>query len=157
MVKTILAIDAGNLESGYVFWNGQTILQKGKVKNDYLIEIIKKQAEDAPVYLEMIASYGMAVGQTVFDTCVAIGQFKQCAIDNGCHVELVYRREVKLFMCGKTNAKDSNIIRAIKDAYGERGTKARGFNPVYDDEYNKMNNDIWQAFALALTCYKKEL
>ena len=152
----ILAIDAGNIESGYVFWNGKTILQKGKVHNNYLIEIIKAQTdEDMPVYIEMIASYGMAVGQTVFDTCVAIGQFKQAAIDNGCNVELIYRREVKMFMCGQVRANDSNIIRAIKDAYGEKGTKKHGFNPVYNDEVVKMNNDIWQAFALALTCYKK--
>ena len=65
----------------------------------------------------------MAVGATVFDTCVWIGQFKQKAIENDITVEFIYRKDEKMNLCHSMKAKDSNIRQALIDRFGEVGTK----------------------------------
>jgi hypothetical protein len=154
----ILAIDPGNEESGYVVWDGNTILDKGKVENTMLLEQIQRGMTfvDGAV-IEMVASYGMAVGQTVFNTCVWIGRFQQSIINRGIKPELVFRKDVKLFWCGQTRAKDSNISQAIRDRFGEKGSKKNGFNKTYNDEHTKMKADIWQAFALGVYAFDENV
>jgi hypothetical protein len=61
----------------------------------------------------------------------------------------VERREVKLHLCGQARAKDSNIIQALKDRFGDKGTKNKP-GLTYG-----MRKDLWQAFALAVTCMDK--
>ncbi len=71
----------------------------------------------------MIASYGMAVGKTVFDTCVWIGRFKEIADFNSVDVEHIYRKDEKMNICHSMKAKDSNIRQALIDRFGPVGTK----------------------------------
>jgi hypothetical protein len=140
----ILAIDPGNQESGYVIWNGKEIVEFGKCKNEHLKSDVKYNKRDYDLCaIEMVASYGMPVGATVFETCVWIGRFAEHAHD----VNLVYRKDVKMHLCGQTRAKDSNIIQALKDRFGEKGTKK---NPGLTYGLSK---DVWQAFALAVYFY----
>lgn len=73
--------------------------------------------------IEMVASYGMAVGATVFETCVAIGQFKEIAMKQNIPVEFIYRKDEKMNLCHSMKAKDSNIRQALIDRFGEVGTK----------------------------------
>ena len=75
------------------------------------------------VVIEMIASYGMAVGKEVFDTCVWIGRFKQIANSLEIDVEYIYRKEEKMNLCHSMRAKDSNIRQALIDRFGVVGTK----------------------------------
>lgn len=144
----ILAIDPGNVESAFVVWNGEKIEHFGKFANYTLMVCIKEFKFDYDqCAIEMVASYGMSVGQTIFDTCVWIGRFYENAHD----VSLVYRKDVKMHLCGQTRAKDSNIIQALKDRFGEKGTKK---NPGLTYGLSK---DVWQAFALAVTFYDTRL
>jgi hypothetical protein len=93
----ILAVDPGNIESGYAIIEMPDfkLLEFGKVKNEELLADI----EDRFVYdttidavaIEMVASYGMAVGKSVFDTCVWIGRFVQALANDG--VDYVYRKD----------------------------------------------------------------
>uniref|UniRef100_UPI002B1CB0B9 hypothetical protein n=1 Tax=Pseudomonas marginalis TaxID=298 RepID=UPI002B1CB0B9 len=63
--------------------------------------------------IEMIASYGMAVGATVFDTCVWIGRFiEQANFDS---YQYIYRKDEKMNLCGTMRAKDTNIRQALID------------------------------------------
>ena len=71
----------------------------------------------------MVASYGMPVGKEVFETCVAIGQFKQKAMENDIPVEFIYRKDEKMNLCHSMKAKDSNIRQALIDRFGPVGTK----------------------------------
>lgn len=80
-------------------------------------------AEYDLLVIEMIASYGMAVGKEVFDTCVWIGRFKETAIMNHKKVEYIYRKDEKMNICHSMKAKDSNIRQALIDRFGEVGTK----------------------------------
>lgn len=141
----VLAIDPGNIESGFVHWDGSKILHHGKFENDRILDIIKQEEYDV-LLLEMIASYGMAVGKEVFETCVWIGRFQQ-AHNESRHpypnCKLVFRREVKLHHCQSAKAKDSNIRQALIDKYGDKGTK-KAPGVTYG-----LSADTWQAFALA--------
>lgn len=71
----------------------------------------------------MIASYGMAVGKEVFETCVWIGRFIEIARLRKIEVEYIYRKDEKMNLCQSMKAKDSNIRQALIDRFGEVGTK----------------------------------
>ena len=73
--------------------------------------------------IEMIASYGMTVGQTVFETCVWIGRFVEIASFNNIKFEYIYRKDEKMNLCYSMKAKDSNIRQALIDRFGPVGTK----------------------------------
>lgn len=153
----ILAIDPGNTESGYAIVDVDTCrpLAVGKVANDRLLDLISG-SDDGPVadhvVVEMVASYGMAVGREVFETCVWIGRFQQAAEQwmPFTPFDLTYRREVKLHHCGSTKAKDANITQALVDRFAAgqpnrgKGTKA---DPGW---FHGFAADMWQAYALAV-------
>ena len=110
--------------------------------------------------VEMVASYGMAVGAEVFETCVWIGRFIQVWFEGGMiedayrEARLVYRREVKLALCGNSRAKDSNIRQAIIDRYGGKAGaigKKKTPGPLYG-----ITGDVWSALAVAITAAETE-
>ena len=158
--KIRMAIDPGNTHSAYVVLK-QTetvpetyeILEFGKIENDEMRKKIGSMCfkHDIEVLsIEMVASYGMPVGKEVFDTCVWAGRFIEVAEDCGTKTRLRYRKEVKIHLCGSMKAKDGNIIQALKDRFGDKGTKA---NPGY---FYNFKADCWQAFALCITDFETE-
>ena len=100
--------------------------------------------QDVHVVVEMVASYGMPVGKEVFETCVWIGRFMQVWHDPDA-VRLIYRRDVKLHLCGSARAKDGNIRQALIDKLGPQGTK-KAPGPTYG-----VKSHAWAALALAVT------
>ena len=154
----ILAIDPGNIESAFVMWTGDSILGKNKVKNEELLKELQSKTfllECDTVTIEMVASYGMSVGKTVFDTCVWIGRFIQACEENNIKWNLAYRIDIKNHICHSSKANDSNVIQALIDRFGDthnhgkysKGTKK---NPGFFYEFSK---DVWQAFAVAVYSY----
>ena len=152
----ILAIDPGNIESGYVLtYDDLVVINKGKEKNENIIEMIKeviKGLEIEDVAIEMVASYGMPVGAEVFETCVWIGKFAQCCEENlGIEPKFIYRKDEKMNLCNSMKAKDSNIVQALIDRFAPntpnkgKGTKKE---PGWFYGFKK---DIWQAYAVAIT------
>ena len=123
-----------------------SVVDYGKMLNGNVIEMIKTKITFYPMVIEMIASYGMPVGQEVFETCVWIGRFIQASRREA---TLIYRKDVKLNLCNKTNATDSNVIKALKDRFGDKGTKS---NPGWFYGFYK---DVWQAYALGVTYLDK--
>ncbi len=101
----------------------------------------------------MIASYGMPVGAEVFDTCVAIGRFVQLWGDDKA-LTLVFRREVKLHLCGQARAKDGNVRQALLDRFGGKAT-AVGRKVTPGPLYG-FAGDTWQALAVAVTVADRE-
>jgi hypothetical protein len=150
----LLAIDPGCDLSAYVIWDldNQKILQKGKVANEELLHVLTSPDTYDEVVIEMIASYGMAVGKEVFETCIWIGKYATVAQYEGKEVKRVLRQPIRLFHCNNDKrANDSTIRTALIDKYGQPGKKAAP-NPVYNDATVKMAKDIWAAFALATYC-----
>lgn len=155
----ILAIDPGNEQSAYVIMDEDfNINSFGKVENGKLLKIIDDYRINGykRVVIEMVASYGMAVGREVFETCVWIGRFMERAVFMGCTPELLYRLEEKLTICQDSKAKDANIRRALIDRFAKhdlrsgRGTKK---NPDY---FYGFSADMWAAFAVGYTYIMRE-
>ncbi|AZG14957.1 hypothetical protein [Cupriavidus pauculus] len=141
---TILAIDPGTTESGWCLYHPERgILGAGVKPNDLMLMEIGHMPADA-LAMEMIASYGMAVGREVFETCVWIGRFVQ-AWHAPNEVRLVYRRDVKLHLCGTTQAKDANVRQALIDLIGPQGTK-KAPGPTHG-----VRSHAWAALGVAVT------
>lgn len=151
-----LAIDPGNTESAYVVIDhDRRPVIHSKIANELLRDKLSALVIGVDcVAIEMVASYGMAVGAEVFDTCVWIGRFHERIRFLGMlasgRIELIKRQPVKLHHCHDSRAKDSNIRQALVDRFapGEpnhgKGTKA---NPGW---FYGFHADIWQAYALAV-------
>jgi hypothetical protein len=147
----ILAIDPGTTESGYCIYDGERVRESGVLANaDMLVRV--QQWPAARLCIEMIASYGMAVGREIFETCVWIGRFQQ-AWRSPEVVELVYRRDVKLHLCGTTKAKDPNVRQALLDMFPRTGG---GATPQVGTK-NKpgplfgVSSHAWAALGVAVT------
>lgn len=151
----ILAIDPGSTESAYVVIDvaGCRPVAFGKIDNLALLSMFGDAFVDndyGQVAIEMIASYGMAVGAEVFQTVRWIGRFEQALTQQGHPVTLTYRREVKLHHCASAKAKDGNIVQALVDRFASgvpnhgKGSKA---DPGF---FHGFRADIWQSFALAV-------
>lgn len=139
----ILAIDPGPKMSAYVIWDSddKLVFDHGKLPNPDIYKIIDVGAHNH-VVIEMIEGRGMAVGASVFETVLWIGRF-DCRFGDSAH--LIYRRAVKLHMCGNARARDSNVRQAVIDRVGAPGTKKQP-GVTYG-----IHGDEWQALALALT------
>lgn len=148
--STILAIDPGNTKSAWVLRRESTIEAKGIDPNDVVAEALARKLTFGGVdhlAVEMIASYGMAVGAEVFETCVWIGRFVQAW---GREYSLVYRKDVKLFLCGTTKAKDANIRQRLIDLHGPGKDAAIGTKKSPGPLYG-VHADEWAALAVAMT------
>lgn len=153
----ILAIDPGTTQSAFVAYENGDIIDKGILDNEELLEFLENKK--APVndcsklYIEMVASYGMAVGKSVFETCVWIGRFTH-AFGNGRNYEFIYRKDVKMHLCGQTKAKDANIRQAIMDRYGSEKAIAIGTKKAPGPLYG-ISKDVWAALGVAITAENK--
>ena len=104
-MKKLLAIDPGNCLSAFVVLEGYRPIRFAKAENDAILRLLRDDwhAGD-PVVLERVASFGMAVGRDVFETCEWVGRFAQTALDNGCAVHYVFRNEEKMNICYDSRA-----------------------------------------------------
>ncbi len=146
----ILAIDPGNQQSAYALLDADLRPVKfAKKPNDEVMKdcITILEENTTVVAIEMIASYGMAVGKEVFETCVWIGRFIERLAPEA--YKLIYRREEKENLCGSMRAKDSNIRQALIDRFGVVGTKK---NPGW---FYGVSKDVWAAIAVGVTYHDK--
>lgn len=149
---TIAAIDPGTTESAVVVYHDVTrvILHHAKVPNAELLEWWPAALEkwSANPVVEMIASFGMPVGREVFETVLYIGQLVYAARPRS--TRLVYRKDVKIYLCGSMKAKDPNIRQALIDKLGAPGTK-KAQGKTYG-----ISGDCWAALAVAVTAAETE-
>lgn len=148
-----LAIDPGTTESGWVLYENGKLHGSGVLPNSGMLRSVSTfQPGDITLAIEMIASYGMAVGREVFETCVWIGRFKQAWFEPE-SVQLVYRKDVKLHLCGTPRAKDPNVRQALIDLYPatgggkvpQIGTKSSP-GPLFG-----VSSHAWPALGVAVT------
>lgn len=145
----ILAIDPGSTESGYaVLDEVLRPIEFGKIKNEELLNKIGNGCfeECQDIAIEMVACYGMAVGATVFDTCVWIGRFVDRITYELCiNPVYIYRKDEKMNLCHTMKAKDSNIRQALIDRFGIVGVKKK---PGW---FYGVSKDMWAAVAVGVT------
>lgn len=137
---TLLAIDPGTSKSGWVSISGGQIVDAGVSDNTDLLLKIQTMAPQC-IAIEWIQSMGMKVGQEVFETCLWVGRFIQIA-PKSAQIIRVPRTQVKLHHCNSARAKDPNVCAAVREKYGEKGTKA---SPGY---FYQVSSHAWQAFAV---------
>jgi hypothetical protein len=124
----ILALDPGTTETGWCRLEGRRVIGSGVLPNADTLELVMAVGIAEPrtlLAIEMVASYGMPVGREVFETVRWVGRFQQAWCDPEA-VRLVYRKDVKLHLCGTTKAKDANVWQALLDLYGPGKERAVG-------------------------------
>ena len=149
----ILGIDPGNEQSAFALLDWDLKPKKfGIVPNNKMLSVIDGITYKRPypaVAIEMIASYGMAVGATVFDTCVWTGRFIQEAYP--AKVELIYRKDEKMVLCGSMKAKDGNIRQALIDRFAKHDFKNGKGTKSNPDWFHGVSKDVWAAIAVGVT------
>ena len=154
--KRIFAIDPGTDQSAFVWYDGNTkqLLEFGIEPNEELRLRLSTNEHPRTLYaIEMVACYGMSVGRDIFETCLWIGRFMECVARWEHEMHQVYRKEVKLELCGTPQAKDGNIRQAIIDIFPQDGggkTKQIGTKANPGSLYG-VKSHLWQALAVAIS------
>lgn len=146
----VLAIDPGPEFSAWLLLRDGQPSAFSKDINDQVLSTVAGLDADVCA-IEMVASYGMAVGREVFETCVWAGRFTQARY-NALYdiVHPVYRRDVKLHLCGSARAKDANVRQALIDRYGPGKERAIGRKATPGPLYG-LTGDCWAALGVAVT------
>lgn len=161
-MPTMLALDPGNRETGWCIVDTITRapVQGGKDENT-LVSGIVSGGTFAVAAIEIIESYGMAVGRDVFETCEWIGRFKQLLDDRGVPYHIVTRKEEKLNICGSPRANDTTIRHALIDRFASHDFRSGKGTKTNPDFFYGFRADQWSAYAVATTAldraeYEKE-
>lgn len=150
----IIGIDPGNIQSAIsVFEGTNNLIQETFIdQNDNILGWILNESyklKPCAFAIEKIASYGMPVGETVFETVYWSGRFHQLIREEQRHADIyrITRNKVKNHICHSSRAKDSNIRQALIDRFGAPGTKKTP-GKTYG-----IKKDMWAALAVAVTCF----
>lgn len=154
----VLSIDPGNVDSAYCFIDSDSLKPESfeKTGNALVRAVVDSGCYDVLV-IERVASYGMAVGKDVFQTCEWIGRFTEAGERAEKPIHYIYRRDEKLHICGDSRAKDANIKQALVERFARhdfkqgKGTKAR------PDFFYGFKADVWQAYATGLVYIETRL
>lgn len=144
---TVYALDPGTEQSALVVLDGARVVSASIQGNRGLLEALRDDYDTGTLVVEQIASYGMAVGREVFETCVWSGRFIEAWEGRGLFYSwnMLPRRDVKLHLCGSMKAKDANIRAALLDRYGGKAATKKG-GPLYG-----VTSHCWAALALGVT------
>lgn len=164
----ILALDPGPVETAWVEYDTEARkpCDYGHEANAKVLErVLLAGPYRQLLAVEMIASYGMAVGKSVFETCLWIGRYIQAWHTRGPEYDpenvdteplrLVYRIEEKMHLCKSPKANDSNIRQAIMDRYGSTKEAAVGTKKNPGPLYG-VSGDVWAALAVAIVAAETE-
>lgn len=151
----VLGIDPGQQQSAWVLYDpraGRIVDFKIQPNGGLAWELRYRQIAANYLAIEMVGHYGtgMAVGKSIFDTCLWIGRFIEAF--PGPH-SLILRKTVCAHLCGSARAGDPNIRQAIIDRFPpiggghcpQIGTKKQP-GPLYG-----IKRDLWSALAIAIT------
>lgn len=161
-MSRLVAIDPGTDSSGVVILEGRRIAEApvSGLGNAELLDSLRRSwwvdGSLPTVACEMVAHYGsgMAVGREVFETVEWIGRFREAWESRGGVFVRVYRRDVKLHLCGSAKAKDGNVRQALLDLYGGKEIavgKKKDPGPLYG-----VSGHAWQALAVGITALERK-
>ena len=156
----ILAFDPGNEYTAYcLIDDDRRPVEFGKVPNKDALVYVYHHAGDTrieAVVIEMVASYGMAVGKSVFETCVMIGRLTEAAEMSYFPVDYICRIEEKTTICHDSKAKDSNIRQALIDRFAQHDLKNGKGTKKNPDWFYGFAKDEWAAYAVGTTWLDKK-
>lgn len=148
----LFAIDPGNQYSAYCIMNDQyDLLEFAKLTNKEIMDILLQKLDSVDmVVIERVASYGLAVGREVFETCEWIGRFSQEA-EKKVKTEYIYRKDEKMCLCGSMKAKDANIRQALIDRFAKFDLKNGKGTKKNPDFFYGVSKDVWAAISVCVT------
>lgn len=161
--QIILAIDPGPKESAFVIMSKNKIYGFVKIENRKIYSAIKnilweyRSIEIDKMVIEMIASYGMPVGKSVFETCVWIGRFI-CRMEGNSKVnyEFITRQAVKMHYCHTLRGvKDANVNRVLIDKYASNDSNHGKGNKKSPGFFYGFQGDIFAAFAVGALYFEE--
>lgn len=146
----ILGIDPGPEQSGWVVLDGGKVIEScADTDNDDAMLSVITHFKECHLVIEQIASYGMPVGASTFETVYWSGRFAQCWLDETPYLNQrvirIPRIDVKMALCHDSRAKDANIRQALIDRLGPPGTKSKP-GGTYG-----VKSHAWAALAVAVT------
>jgi hypothetical protein len=147
----VLAIDPGPEQSAWVMLTKTGELFHFGIADNATVKQIVKERQAEHLAIEMIASYGMPVGDETFETCVEIGKYMEAW---GGPCDRLTRVEVKMHLCHRTaKVTDAVIRRVLMDRFGgDRAVgKKKSPGPLYG-----VSNDVWAALGVAVTWYDQQ-
>lgn len=144
---------------GHVIFDGDRVLGSFQMNPAEMLYKIRSDAEElnfkpfdaSYLAIEMIASQGMSVGQETFDTAMWVGRYAEVWDQCRLNTMLIYRREIRLHLCGSSRAKDSNVRQALIDRFGGKDKaigKKSSPGPLYG-----VSGHAWAALAVAVFCF----
>ncbi|MAT51524.1 MAG: hypothetical protein CMK32_10115 [Porticoccaceae bacterium] len=160
----VVGVDPGTWQSAWAWIDGTEVIEHGYCANEDLLQMIRdRYFGESELAIEMVASYGLAVGSSTFETVRWIGRFQEAYElgSSGTPAKLLYRKQdsegipaILLHICKNSRAGDSNVRQAIIDMYEptgggkvpQVGTK-KNQGPLYG-----ISSHVWQALAVAITC-----
>jgi hypothetical protein len=125
--ETLLAIDPGNEQSAFLIYDGERPLRFGKWANDTLLRGVQYAIEfqSNRLAIETLKPRGMPTAFEEMQTQLFAGRYWQAWYDRqggekfAIHQPAqVFRHDVKIHLCGRANANDSNIRAALIDLFG---------------------------------------
>lgn len=150
-MRFIVGVDPGNVQTAYCLIDDEMLrpIEFGKADNAKVKDRFKLYGDECVFAIERVASYGMAVGKSVFETCEWIGRFTEAIGEE--RVWYVYRIEEKQHICHDSRAKDSNIRRALIDRFATHDFKNGKGTKSNPDWFYGFSADVWSAYAVAIT------
>ena len=152
----VLAIDPGNEKSAYALFetNSSKLIEFGKLENAHVLGLVgHRHSLASHCVIEMVASYGMAVGREVFETVFWIGRFAERWEGDrmtSTPAHRMFRLQVKQHLCHDSRAKDGNIRAALIDRFGPGKDRAIGRKATPGPLFG-VSSDVWSALAIAVT------
>ena len=153
----VLGIDPGPLHkwTGVVLvdFNKNSIEDKGLIHNTDMISWIRERRQLFDVCgIEVLQAQGCQVQQTTFDTGHWGGRYAQVVYDLGKPVYEIFRRKIKIHLCGKSSTGDTQVSAACRDRFKPtgggkdpwKGVKGKP-GPLYG-----ISKDMWSALAIAV-------
>jgi hypothetical protein len=128
-----LAVDPGNESSGVVTFvpdehvtGGMQVRESRQVANQEL-RVLLKALPYSTLLLETPRARGMPTSNEEMETLLWIGRFVECAARRNIRWSLLWRSDVKMFLCGATaKVTDANITAALKDYFGGEAVAVGG-------------------------------
>lgn len=162
LMTRLLAIDPGPYHSAWLLYDTdtQTIVKWAKQPNSHVRSVVWRYEGHRPglLAIEQVKSYGMPVGDEVFETCVWTGRFLEMwdwNLSQEAEPFLLTRKEIVSYICGTGKAKDGNVRQALIDRWGGKD-KAIGLKASPGPLYG-LKADGWSALAVAVTCAETRL
>lgn len=144
----IVALDPGTYESAWAVYDPTAgkLIAAGQGPNRQIVSMLKGQPADRVLVIEMLKSYGNALGDTVLETCVWIGRFIEAW---GRPAVRLPRKTIVTQLCMNPRANDTHVRAELINRFGRTHDKAVGTKACPGPLYT-VKRDMWSALAVAV-------